>query len=52
MPMGTYNGKLVIGNDMYDVSQINIEQTIETVYIIVDKGLTTFFVLIVFNNLD
>ena len=41
MAIGTYNGKLVIGNDLFDVSEIEIEPNTETVYVVVDQGLKT-----------
>ena len=52
MPMGTYNGKLVIGNDLHDVTEIEIDSNTETVYIVVEKGLTTLITFFTYFILD
>ena len=38
MPIGSYSGQLVIGDDLHQINEFEIDQNTETVFIIIDKG--------------
>ena len=38
MPLGTFCGQLVIGDEIFAINEIKIEKDTETVFIIIDQG--------------